>query len=105
MVLPYNKFDKYWDGNYSMVLVIAPILDPRHKFNFLDYFYKKVCKNFIDIELSLNLAKDWLGKYFRKYQEVIRRNSTNAVPQVDVSNSMVSRSPVLMQGKRNSSEI
>jgi hypothetical protein len=88
-----------------MVLVIATILDPRRKFDFLDFFYEKVCENFVDIELSINLAKDWLGKYFKKYQEVIRRNGTNAVPQVDVSNSMVSRSPVLMQGKRNSSEI
>jgi hypothetical protein len=88
-----------------MILIIAIILDPRLKFDFLDFFYEKVCENFVDIELSINLAKDWLGKYFKKYQEVIRRNGTNAVPQVDVSNSMVSRSPVLMQGKRNSSEI
>jgi hypothetical protein len=83
-----NKFDKYCDGNYNMILVIATILDPRRKFDFLDFFYKKVRENFVDIELSINLAKDWLGKYFKKYQEVIRRNDTNAVPQVDVSNIM-----------------
>ena len=46
------------------------------------------------------MAKDWLGKYFRKYEEVIRRNGTSLGPQVDVSNSMASYSPVLMQGKR-----
>ena len=46
------------------------------------------------------MAKDWLGKYFRKYEEVIRRNGTSSGPQVDVSNSMASYSPVLMQGKR-----
>ena len=77
-----KKFDKYWDGNYNMVLVIATILDPRHKFDFPDFFYEKVCENFVDIE------------------EVIRRNGTSSGPQVDVSNSMASYSPVLMQGKR-----
>ena len=46
------------------------------------------------------MAKDWLGKYFRKYEKVIRRNGTSSGPQVDVSNSMVNLSPVLMQGKR-----
>ena len=95
-----KNFDKYWDVNYNMVLVIATILDPRHKFDFLDFFYEKVCENFVDIDLSKNMAKDWLGKYFRKYEEVIRRNGTSLGPQVDVSNSMASYSPVLMQGKR-----
>jgi len=95
-----KKFDKYWDGNYNMVLVIATILDPRHKFDFPDFFYEKVCENFVDIDLSKNMAKDWLGRYFRKYEEVIRRNGTSLGPQVDVSNSMASYSPVLMQGKR-----
>ena len=95
-----KKFDKYWDVNYNMVLVIATILDPRHKFDFPDFFYEKVCENFVDIDLSKNMAKDWLGKYFRKYEEVIRRNGTSLGPQVDVSNSMASYSPVLMQGKR-----
>ena len=41
-----------------MVLVIATILDPRNKFDFLDFFYEKVCENFVDIELSINLAND-----------------------------------------------
>ena len=50
--------NKYWDGNYKMVLVIATILDPRNKFDFLDFFYEKVCENFVDIELSINLAND-----------------------------------------------
>jgi hypothetical protein len=68
-----NKFDKYWDGNYNMILFIATILDPRRKFDFLDFFYEKVCENFVDIELGINLAKYWLGKYFKKYQEVIRK--------------------------------
>ena len=53
-----KKFVKYWDGNYNMVLVIATILNSRHKFDFTDFFYDKVCENFVDIELSINLAND-----------------------------------------------
>ena len=95
-----KNFDKYWDVNYNTVLVIATILDPRHKFDFLDFFYEKVYENFADIDLGISLAKDWLDKYFRKHEEVMRRNGTNATPQVDVSNNMASHSPVLIQGKR-----
>ncbi|XP_034586733.1 zinc finger BED domain-containing protein RICESLEEPER 2-like [Setaria viridis] len=95
-----RKFDKYWNGNYNMVLVICSILDPRTKVDFLDFFYEKVCRNFIDIDLSKNQAKEWLRLYFRKYEEVIRQNDTNVVSQTGASRSMVNRSPVLVLGKR-----
>nr|CAD1818417.1 unnamed protein product [Ananas comosus var. bracteatus] len=36
-----SKFEKYWD-NYSMILAIAIILDPRYKLPFVDYCFKKV---------------------------------------------------------------
>lgn len=83
-----------------MVLVICSIFDLRTKVDFSDFFYEKVCRNFIDIDLSKNLAKEWLRKYFRKYEEVIRQNDTNVVSQTGASRSMVNRSPVLVLGKR-----
>jgi len=95
-----KKFDKYWNGNYNMLLPICSILDPRKKLDLLDFFYEKVCSNFIDIEISTNMVKEWLHKYFRKYEEVIRRNETNVVSQTAQSTSMVNRSPVLVLGKR-----
>ncbi|CAN6299607.1 unnamed protein product [Urochloa humidicola] len=95
-----KKFDKYWDGNYNMALIICTILDPRRKLDFLDFFYEKVCKTFDEVEERKKETKDWLGKYFKKYQELIRRNGTNAVPEADVSTSLVNRSPVLLLGKR-----
>nr|CAD1831042.1 unnamed protein product [Ananas comosus var. bracteatus] len=36
-----SKFEKYWD-NYSVILAIAIILDPRYKLPFVDYCFKMV---------------------------------------------------------------
>ena len=34
-----RKFAKYWGGNYNIVLVIATVLDPRKKMDFLEFCY------------------------------------------------------------------
>ena len=40
-----SKFNKYWEkGKYNMALVIATILDPSKKMDFLDFFYGKTCQ-------------------------------------------------------------
>ena len=37
-----SKFDKYWEkGKYNMALVIATILDPSKKMDFLDFFMRR----------------------------------------------------------------
>ncbi|XP_062103715.1 zinc finger BED domain-containing protein RICESLEEPER 4-like [Humulus lupulus] len=36
-----EKFEKYWK-DFSIILAIAVVLDPRYKFNFVDYAYTKV---------------------------------------------------------------
>ncbi|XP_039811926.1 zinc finger BED domain-containing protein RICESLEEPER 2-like [Panicum virgatum] len=41
------------------------------KLDLLDFFYEKVCINLIDIEISTNMVKEWLHKYFKKYEETI----------------------------------
>ncbi|KAJ0508003.1 putative HAT dimerization domain, ribonuclease H-like superfamily, hAT-like transposase, RNase-H [Helianthus annuus] len=49
-----KKFDKYWE-NYSMILSFAVVLDPRYKFELVEFFFKKlnmeekVCKEKLDI--------------------------------------------------------
>jgi hypothetical protein len=53
-----RKFDKYWDGNYNMALVICTVLDPRKKLDYLAFFYDKVSRNYLDRERSIDLAKD-----------------------------------------------
>ena len=37
----HAKFEKYW-SKYSKILAIAMILDPRYKFNFVVWCYKKL---------------------------------------------------------------
>jgi hypothetical protein len=94
-----NKFDKYWNRNYNMLLVIAAILDPRQKFDYLDFFYEKVCENLVDVNLSKNLARDCLYKYYRKYEEIVRTD-INTTSQASGSSSVMNRSPVVLLGKR-----
>jgi hypothetical protein len=94
-----KKFDKYWNRNYNMLLVIAAILDPRQKFDYLDFFYEKVCENLVDVNLSKNLARDCLYKYYRKYEEIVRTD-INTTSQASGSSSVMNRSPVVLLGKR-----
>ncbi|KAK2663340.1 hypothetical protein Ddye_001914 [Dipteronia dyeriana] len=37
----YSKYHKYW-GQFSVILTIALILDPRYKMKFVEFAYKKV---------------------------------------------------------------
>ena len=74
-----SKFSKYWDGNYNMTLVIATVLDPRKKMDFLEFFYQRVCNYFVDIETSMTSAREWMTKYFRKYEEIVRTNGVDLV--------------------------
>lgn len=94
-----RKFGKYWDGNFNIALVIASILDPRKKMEFIEFFYERVCANIVDIDPSITLAKEWLTKYFKKYEEIVRRNDANTISQTVVSRGMTG-SPVLVLGKR-----
>ncbi|KAK1559176.1 hypothetical protein Q3G72_011529 [Acer saccharum] len=37
----YSKYDKYW-GDFSVILAIALVLDPRYKMAFVEFAYKKI---------------------------------------------------------------
>jgi hypothetical protein len=88
-----EKFDKYWDqGKYNMVLVIATILDPSKKMNYLEFFYEKTSKEFGDIEMSLTLAKTWFSKYFEEYEKLVRKDNPS-LSHVGTTRSL--SSPVL----------
>jgi hypothetical protein len=87
-----EKFNKYWDGKYNLAPVIATVLDPTKKMNFLEFFYEKVCQSFEDYEVSMELAKTWLIKYFEEYEGLSRRRSS--MPRESATRSAVS-SPVL----------
>jgi hypothetical protein len=75
----YERFDKYWDqAKYNMVLVIATILDPSKKMNYLEFFYEKTCKEFGDIDTSLTLAKTWFSKYFEEYEKLVQKDNPSS---------------------------
>jgi hypothetical protein len=57
-----------------MALVIATILDPSKKMDFLDFFYEKMCKQFVDIRSNFDLAKTWFTKYFEEYIKLVQRD-------------------------------
>jgi hypothetical protein len=95
------KFDKYWDkGKYNMALVIATILDPSKKMDFLDFFYEKMCTHFVDIMINLDLAKEWFTEYFEEYTKLVQRDDPSS-PNVGRRTSTLG-SPVL--GKRKLDE-
>ncbi|KAL6850133.1 hypothetical protein ACP4OV_020760 [Aristida adscensionis] len=90
-----DKFKKYWDGKYNLALVIATVLDPTKKMDFIDFFYEKVCPSYEDYEASMELAKTWLTKYFEEYERLSRRrNRGNPRPRESATRSVVG-SPVL----------
>ncbi|KAL6858881.1 hypothetical protein ACP4OV_017883 [Aristida adscensionis] len=90
-----DKFKKYWDGKYNLALVIATVLDPTKKMDFIDFFYEKVCPSYEDYEASMELAKTWLTKYFEEYEGLSRRrNRGNPRPRESATRSVVG-SPVL----------
>lgn len=59
----YEKFKKYW-ADFSTILAIACILDPRYKFSSVDFFYKKFCG--VD-SFSFNNLKEKLFSLFNEY--------------------------------------
>jgi hypothetical protein len=58
-----------------------------------------VCENLVDVNLSKNLARDSLYKYYRKYEEIVRTD-INTTSQASGSSSVMNRSPVVLLGKR-----
>lgn len=96
-----SKFDKYSEGKYNMALVIATILNPTKKMDYLEFFFQKVCDNEDDIDKNVELTKDWIRKYFEKYEQLVRRNGEDPVSHTSEVRSSVG-SPVL--GKKRVEE-
>ncbi|KAJ8754998.1 hypothetical protein K2173_015510 [Erythroxylum novogranatense] len=60
------KFDKYWDS-YSIVLAIAAILDPRFKFPFVEFCYKRLGAHW-DPYRKLEIVRREMYKLFEAYE-------------------------------------
>eukprot|EP00267_Zea_mays_P055280 XP_020408604.1 zinc finger BED domain-containing protein DAYSLEEPER isoform X2 [Zea mays] len=81
------KFDKYWEkGKYNMTLVLATILDPSKKMDFLDFFYEKMSQYFVDIQINVVLVKQCLTKLFEKYATLVQIDNKSS-PFIDIRTS------------------
>ena len=62
----YGKFEKYW-AEFSTIMAIATILDPRYKFQFADWAFKRIYG--VDHVIQLSLLKDKLVCLFDEYSK------------------------------------
>jgi hypothetical protein len=110
------KFEKYWSPAeddlhnvayrkrkkkeiaFSVVLVIATILDPRRKADFLSFFFERVFSDTSKIDMYVRYAIEWMRKYFTLYEQ--RYTRTSSVDMMTRANQASTNmgSPVL--GKR-----
>ena len=73
----FAKFQKYW-ANFSRILAITVILDPRYKIQFVDFYYKKLYG--INGSLEFTIVRDKLFSLFNEYVQssAIRTNSASS---------------------------
>lgn len=94
-----QKFDKYWkESKLNVEVVIATVLDPTKKSDFLEFFFEKYCENEDDIDKCLEGVKDMMRLYYEKYEEARRTTEHSVSRQVSANMG----SPVL--GKRRLEE-
>jgi len=60
----FTKFEKYW-SEFSAIMVMAVILDPRYKFQSAEWTYKKVWGD--NYHVKFDLLKDRLFAMFDEY--------------------------------------
>ena len=68
----YTKFQKYWAAP-SMVLLIAVVLDPSMKADFVRFFYLTVENE--EAEAKMRELRQYLKKYYLEYERVVRNNT------------------------------
>lgn len=96
-----SKFVKYWDSGFNSALVIATMLDPRRKGDYLNFFYEKTSNSVTEIVEKVGSAEDWLKDYYEKYEGFVRRNDEHMLSHSHEGSNSVG-SPVL--GKRKLEE-
>jgi hypothetical protein len=112
----HGKFEKYWSPAeddlhnvanhkkkkkeiaFSVVLVIATVLDPRRKADFLSFFFERVFSDTSKVDRYVRYAMKRMRKYFTLYeQRYARTSSVDMMTRANQASTNVG-SPVL--GKR-----
>ncbi|XP_026657060.2 zinc finger BED domain-containing protein RICESLEEPER 2-like [Phoenix dactylifera] len=70
----YEKFEKYW-SDHSLILAMAVILDPRYKFQFVEYCYKKL--NRYGSTESMHI-RDYMFSLFNQYMLASSKTPTTS---------------------------
>jgi len=88
------KFEKYWgsdesemsnprnkkkDYDFNLAIVIATMLDPRRKSDYLEFFYHKICNTEDQAEKCVDSALEWIRKYYQEYERRVRRATSHQV--------------------------
>jgi hypothetical protein len=87
-----TKFQKYW-AVPSIVLLIAVVLDPSMKADFVRFFYLTV-EN-AEVEAKMRELRQYLKKYYLEYERVVRNNTGSVFVSYEEE--------VLSQGESSSS--
>ena len=72
--LMFEKFEKYW-SEFSLILAIAMILDPRYKLQFVDWSYKKLYRN---DSYEFERVKDNLFSLYDEYTDAAKTSKTSS---------------------------
>jgi len=73
----FAKFEKYW-SEFSTIMAIATVLDPRYKYQFAEWAYKRVYGDGYSIELSL--LKNKLFALYDEYTKSFKGLSPSSNP-------------------------
>ncbi|KAJ4821657.1 Zinc finger BED domain-containing protein DAYSLEEPER [Rhynchospora pubera] len=65
----HEKFCKYWEDP-NLILTIATFFDPRYKFIFLKFCYRKAYGD--EHEAKIESVRVWLKRYFEQYESSMR---------------------------------
>ena len=86
------KFEKYW-CDFSLILAIAVILDPRYKIDFVDWSYSKIYGS------NSSQFQEVVGKLFSTFNEYVAKNAPTT-PPVEKTSSKSTDSDVIFGTSR-----
>jgi len=86
------------DYGFNLAIAIATLLDPRRKGEYVEFFYRKICRNVDSVNTCLNAALEWMRKYFSEYERRVMQDGSYYMTYSPVASSSLVGSPVL--GKR-----
>jgi hypothetical protein len=75
----YTKFQKYWI-NPNIVLLIATVLDPSMKTEFVKFYFYTVGDN---VDVKMRELKRYLKKYYLEYEKIMRSHSLHVFITAD----------------------